>query len=132
MSFSLEVFIEDWKSYEGWAQLAKQPGVEGTSYGLTLSLLLDLSLLLHPRQLARVENNLPAYTVGSLLRLIQMESWLLHIEHLLQAANPADQLTRLAALVREFFILQPSDKHMSGRDLGRLEPTPSLMRRAIA
>jgi len=34
--------------------------------------------------------------------------------------------------VREFFILQPSGKHMSGRDLGRLEPTPSLMRRAVA
>jgi len=28
--------------------------------------------------------------------------------------------------------LQPSGKHMSGRDLGRLEPTPSLRYRAIA
>lgn len=128
----VEVFIEDWKSYEGWAQLAKQTGEEGTSYGLTLSLLLDLSLLLHPRQLARIENKLPAYTVGSLLRMIQMESWLLHVEQLLRSANPAEQLIQIAALVREFFILQPSGKHMSGRDLGRLEPTPSLMRRAVA
>lgn len=127
----VEVFIEDWKSYEGWAQLAKQTGEEGTSYGLTLSLLLDLSLLLHPRQLARIENKLPAYTVGSLLRMIQMESWLLHVEQLLCSANPAEQLIQIAALVREFFILQPSGKHMSGRDLGRLEPTPSLMRRAV-
>lgn len=127
----VEVFIEDWKSYEGWAQLAKQTGEEGTSYGLTLSLLLDLSLLLHPRQLARIENKLPAYTVGSLLRMIQMESWLLHVEQLLRSANPAEQLIQIAALVREFFILQPSGKHMSGRDLGRLEPTPSLMRRAV-
>jgi DDE superfamily endonuclease len=128
----VEVFIEDWKSYEGWAQLAKQTGEEGTSYGLTLSLLLDLCLLLHPRQLAQVENKLPAYTVGSLLRMIQMESLLGHVEQLLQSTNPAEQLTRLAALVREFFTLQPSGKHMSGRDLGRLEPTPSLKRRAIA
>lgn len=128
----VEVFIEDWKSYEGWAQLAKQPGKEGTSYGLTLSLLLDLSLLLHPRQLAQIENKLPAYTVGSLLRMIQMESWLLHVEQLLRSAHPAEQLIQIAALVREFFILQPSGKHMSGRDLGRLEPTPSLMRRAVA
>lgn len=127
----VEVFIEDWKSYEGWAQLAKQTGEEGTSYGLTLSLLLDLSLLLHPRQLARIENKLPAYTVGSLLRMIQMESWLLHVEQLLRSANPAEQLIQIAALVHEFFILQPSGKHMSGRDLGRLEPTPSLMRRAV-
>jgi hypothetical protein len=78
----VEVFIEDWKSYEGWAQLAKLTGEEGSSYGLTLSLLLDLCLLLHPRQLARVENKLPAYTVGSLLRMIQMESLLLYRTHL--------------------------------------------------
>lgn len=128
----VEVFIEDWKSYEGWAQLAKQTGEEGTSRGLSLSLLLDLCLLLHPRQLAQVEHKLPAYTVGSLLRMIQMESLLRHVEQLLQSTNPAEQLTRLAALVREFFILQPSGKHMSGRDLGRLESTPGLIHRAIA
>jgi hypothetical protein len=70
----VEVFIEDWKADEGWAQLAKQTGVEGTSQGLSLSLLLDLCRLLHPRQLAQVKRKLPAYTVGSLLRMIQMES----------------------------------------------------------
>jgi DDE superfamily endonuclease len=128
----VEVFIEDWKSYEGWAQLAKQTGEEGTSRGLSLSLLLDLCLLLHPRQLDRVEHKLPAYTVGSLLRMIQMESLLRHVEQLLQSTNPAEQLTRLATLVQEFFILQPSGKHMSGRNLGRLEATPSLINRAIA
>ena len=129
----VEVFIEDWKSYEGWAQLAKLTGEEGASYGLTLSLLLDLCLLLHPRQLARVESKLPVYTVGSLLRMIQMESLLLYIEQLLHsAAHPAEQLTLLTSHVREFFVLNPSGKHMSGRVLGRLEPTPSLKRRAIA
>lgn len=128
----VEVFIEDWKSYEGWAQLAKQPGEEGTCRGLSLSLLLDLCLLLHPRQLTQVEDKLPAYTVGSLLRMIQMESLLGHVEQLLQSNNPAEQLTRLATLVQEFFRLNPSGKHMSGRDLGRLEPTPSLRYRAIA
>jgi DDE superfamily endonuclease len=128
----VEVFIEDWKSYEGWAQLAKQTGAEGTSHGLSLSLLLDLCLLLHPRQLAQVEHKLPAYTVGSLLRMIQMESLLGHVEQLLQSTNPAEQLTQMAALVREFFTLKPSGKHMSGRNLGRLEPTPSLVYRAIA
>jgi hypothetical protein len=128
----VEVFIEDWKSYEGWAQLAKQTGKEGTSHGLSLSLLLDLCLLLHPRQLAQVEHKLPAYTVGSLLRMIQMESLLTHVEQLLQSTNPAAQLTQMAELVREFFTLKPSGKHMSGRNLGRLEPTPSLVYRAIA
>jgi DDE superfamily endonuclease len=128
----VEVFIEDWKSYEGWAQLAKQTGEEGTSHGLSLSLLLDLCLLLHPRQLAQVEHKLPAYTVGSLLRMMQMESLLGHVEQLLQSTNPAEQLTQMAALVREFFTLKPSGKHMSGRDLGRLEATPGLIHRAIA
>jgi DDE superfamily endonuclease len=128
----VEVFIEDWKSYEGWAQLAKQTGEEGTSRGLTLSLLLDLCLLLHPRQIACIESKLPAHTVGSLLRNIQMEALLLYFEQLLQAPNPAEQLNQLSQSVQEFFLLRSSGKHMSGRDLGRLEPTPSLNRRAVA
>ena len=83
-------------------------------------------------QLARIENKLPAHTVGSLLRMIQMETLLQYIERLLRSANPAEQLIRLASLVGEFFALQPSGKHMSGRNLGRLAPTPSLKHRAIA
>jgi hypothetical protein len=96
----VEVFIEDWKSYEGWAQLAKQTGKEGTSRGLTLSLLLDLCLLLHPRQIARVESKLPAYTVGILLRNIQMEAFLLYFEQLLQAPNPVEELIKLSQSVQ--------------------------------
>jgi hypothetical protein len=61
-----------------------------------------------------------------------MEAVLLQVEQLLQSVNPAEQLVRLASLVHEFFILQPSGKHMSGRNLGRLEPTPSLSHRALA
>ena len=112
--------------------MAKQPGEEGSSRGLTLSLLLDLCLLIHPEQLARVENNLPAYTVGSLQRTIQMETLLASVQQLIQSPNPAEQLTRLGQSVKEFFHLRPSDKHMSGRDLGRLEPTPTLKHRAVA
>ncbi len=128
----VEVFFEDWKSYEGWAQLAKQTGEDGSSRGLTLSLLLDLCLLLHPEQLARVENKLPAYTVGSLQRTIQMEALLTSVQQLIQAPNPDEQLMRLGRSVKEFFRLRPSGKHMSGRDLGRLEPTPTLKYRAVA
>ncbi len=128
----VEVFFEDWKSYEGWAQLAKQPDEEGSSRGLTLSLLLDLCLLLHPEQLARVEDKLPAYTVGSLQRRTQMEALLAYVRQLLQETNPAEKLTQLGELVQEVFQLRPSGKHMSGRELGRLEPTPSLLYRAIA
>lgn len=128
----VEVFFEDWKSYEGWGQLAKQPDEEGSSRGLILSLLLDLCLLLHPEQLARVEDKLPAYTVGSLQRRTQMESLLAYVQELLQEANPAQKLAQLGELVKEVLALRPSGKHMSGRDLGRLEPTPSLRYRAMA
>jgi hypothetical protein len=128
----VEVFFEDWKSYEGWGQLAKQPDEEGSSRGLILSLLLDLCLLLHPEQLARVGDKLPAYTVGSLQRKTQMETLLAYIQQLLQETNPAKKLSQLSELVKEVLALRPSGKHMSGRELGRLEPTPSLRYRAMA
>ena len=128
----VEVFFEDWKSYEGWAQLAQPTGEEGSSRGLTLSLLLDLCLLLHPEQLARVDNKLPACTVGSRQRRIQIEALLTFVQQLVQAPNPTEQLTQLSRSAKEFFGLRASGKHMSGRDLGRLEPTPHLKHRAAA
>lgn len=72
----VEVFFSDWKLYEGWGQMAKQPGEEGSSRSLTLSLLLDHALLLHPEQYARLENQLPACTVGSLRQFSQGEALL--------------------------------------------------------
>jgi hypothetical protein len=56
----VEVFFEDWRHE------AKQLDEDGSSRGLILSLLFDHCLLLHPEQTARIENKLPAYTVGSL------------------------------------------------------------------
>ena len=70
--------------------------------------------------------------MGSLLRNLQMEALLLYFEQLLQAPHPAEQLNQLSQSVQEFFLLRSSGKHMSDRDLGRLEPTPSLNRRAVA
>ncbi len=125
----VEVFFEDWKLYEGWGREAKQLDEEGSSRGLILSLLLDHCLLLHPEQTARIENKLPAYTVGSLQRKSQMDVLLEFIKTLLEHQNPADKLKELAILVDEVFQLMPSGKHMVGRDLGRLEPTASLQYR---
>ena len=126
----VEVFFEDWKLYEGWGREAKQLDEEGSSRGLILSLLFDHCLLLHPEQTARIENKLPAYTVGSLQRKSQMDVLLEFIKTLLAHPNPADKLKELAGLVDDVFQLMPSGKHMVGRDLGRLEPTPSLLCRA--
>ena len=99
---------------------------EGSSRGLILSLLFDHCLLLHPEQTARIENKLPAYTVGSLQRKSQMAVLLEFIKTVLEDQNPADKLKELAGLVDDVFQLMPSGKHMVGRDLGRMEPTASL------
>jgi hypothetical protein len=61
-----------------------------------------------------------------------METVLAYVQQLLQEANPAKKLTQLGELVKEVLALRPSEKHMSGRDLGRLEPTASLRYRAMA
>jgi len=126
----VEVFLEDWKLYEGWGNLAKQPDEEGSSRGLTLSLLCDHALILHPEQLTRQDDKQPACTVGSLRDHCKSEAFLDCIRQILAADNPAEQFEELAKTVKTLFPLAPSSKHMSGRDLGRLEPTPSLKYRA--
>ena len=122
----VEVFIQDWKSYEGWGQLTKQPDEEGSSRGLILSLLLDHCLLLHPEQLARIENKLPAYTVGSLQEITKIEVLFQFIQEIISSDNPEEELKLLAEKGKDIFKLAPSKKHMVNRNLGRLEPTPSL------
>lgn len=126
----VEVFFEDWKLYEGWGREAKQLDEEGSSRGLILSLLFDHCLLLHPEQTARIENKLPAYTVGSLQRKSQMDVLLEFIKTILEHHNPTDKLKELAELIGDVFQLMPSGKHMVGRDLGCMEPTASLQYRA--
>lgn len=128
----IEVFFADWKAHEGWRALTKQPGEEGSSRSLILSLLVDHCLLLHPDQLAQIENQRPAFTVGSLSNRVKVDSLLTIIRERVTADNPVEQLQRLAQQLEELFPLNPSAKPMSDRDMGRLEPTPSLKYRAIA
>jgi len=47
------------------------------------------------------------------------------ITSLLEDKNPGKQLKKLGEMIKEVFQLIPSDKHLSGRDLGRLCPTPA-------
>jgi hypothetical protein len=128
----VEVFFEDWKLYEGWGQSAPQWDEEGSSRGLTLSLLLDHALLLHPQQRARIENHLPACTVGSLQQHSRMDALIEAIRGIVDAEDPHQQLDEIIAVAKRLFPLRDSAKHMNGRDLGRLEPTPSLKYRAAA
>src|SRR6266581_1316845 len=126
----VEVFIQDWKSYEGWSQLTKQPGEEGACHSVILSLLVDHSLFMHPDQQAQLKNNRSAYTVGSLRAHVQAECLIDVIDDLVSADHPQDQLQRFTTALHEVFAFGQSTKHMIQRQLGRLEPTPSLKYRA--
>ena len=126
----VEVFIQDWKSYEGWSPLTKQPGEEGARHSVILSLLVDHSLFLHPDQQAQLKNNLPAYTVGSLRANVQVECLVEVIADLVSSDKPQEKLQRFTQALHEVFAFGRSKKHMIQRQLGRLEPTPSLKYRA--
>jgi hypothetical protein len=126
----VEVFVQDWKSPEGWSQLTKQPGEEGTHRSVILSLLVDQGLFYHPDQYAQFKHNLPAYPVGSLRAHVQIEYLINVIETLMSSDAPQEQLHRFTHALHEVFAFSRSKKHMSQRQLGRLEPTPSLKYRA--
>lgn len=63
---------------------------------------------------------------------MKVDSLLAIIRDLVTADNPVEQLQRLAHQLQQMFPLQPSGKHMVNRDMGRLEPTPSLKYKAFA
>ncbi len=129
----VEVFFQDWKGYEGWGQLTKHPGEEGSSRSLILSLLVDHCLFLHPTQLARFENNLPACTVGSLTTKIKVECLISVIEEIITSNEPIHQFKEFAMLLKKnAAVLSPSKKHLVGRNIGNLEPSPSLKHRRVA
>jgi DDE superfamily endonuclease len=126
----VEVFVQDWKAHEGWGTLTKQPGEEGSRRSLILSLLVDHCLLLHPDQHAQLNNNLPAYTVGSLRAKVQVECLVEVIQQVVASDDPQAQLQHLTQVLHEVFRLDRSTKHLVQRQLGRLEPTPLLKYRA--
>lgn len=126
----VEVFMQDWKGYEGWSQLTKQPGEEGARHRVILSLLVDHSLFVHPDQQDQLQNNLPAYTVGSLRGNVQVACLVDVIDDLVSSEAPQDQLKRFTQALHDVFTFGRSKKHMIQRQLGRLGPTPSLKYRA--
>ena len=122
----VEVFIQDWKGYEGWCQLAKQPGIEGSRRGVILSLLVDHCLLLHPAQIALLKDKLPAVTVGSLRDRERATAVLEAVESLVSNDESGKIVLELKMCIEDAIPLRESSKHMNARELGRLEPTESL------
>lgn len=117
----VEVFIQDWKQYEGWNQLAKQPGEEGSNRGVTLSLLSDHALLLHQDQKVLLENRRPAATVGSLREKVMMESLTGFIEEIVSSEDPKAFFEEYADKISELFGLRSSIKHLRHTDMGFLQ-----------
>ena len=111
----VEVFFQDWKTYEGWGQLTKHTGEEGSRQSLILSLLFDHCLLSHPTQAARIKDNLPVYTVGSLRNKLSIQSLLQIFEHILEQPDPKKDLAQLMKNIDKVYALRVSSKHMSGR-----------------
>jgi hypothetical protein len=109
----MEVFVQDWKSYEGWAQLTKQPGEEGARRSVILSLLVDHALFVHPDQAAQLKNNLPAYTVGSLRANVQVECLVDVIEELVSSDDPQSRLQHFTKALHEVLVFGRSKKHMT-------------------
>jgi len=64
----------------------------GSSRGLTLSLLLDRALRLHPQPRACIENHLPACTVGNRHQHSRMAALIAVIRGIVEAADPHRQL----------------------------------------
>ena len=119
----VEVFFQDWKEYEGWGQLTKHVGEEGSRQSLTLSLLFDHCLLSHPMQSARIKDNLPLYTVGSLRNQLSIQSLLHVFKHILEQPNPKAELEKLVENIDKVYKLRVSSKHMSGRSPTWESPT---------
>lgn len=113
----VEVFIQDWKQYEGWNQLAKQPGIDGSNRGVILSLLSDHALLLHEDQKVLLENKRPAATVGSLREQIMMESLKSFIEGIVSSDDPKALFEQYSDKISELFELRSSIKHLRHVDM---------------
>lgn len=129
----VEVFIQDHKANEGWGNLTKQPGKDGSYRSLTLSMLVDHCLLLHPDQMASINNKLPARTVGSLCETIKVDSILSFVEQIVYSDDPDSQFKQISVFLKDHFPkTNVSSKHMICNSWGHYKPSPSLKYRACA
>jgi hypothetical protein len=110
----VEVFIQDWKSYEGWAQLAKQRGIDGSNHGVILSLLCDHMLYFHDANLVSFESKKRAVTVGSIRNKILIESLMSFIKNIVESDDPKQLLSEFTETASKLFELRESTKHLRG------------------
>ena len=80
---------------------------------LMLSLLFDHCLILHPEQQARIKNNLPPATVGSLREKCIQQHLFATIEYIIDQPNPKNLLKELVNNIDKIYLLRDSTKHLS-------------------
>ncbi|CAM3586992.1 hypothetical protein [Legionella longbeachae] len=102
----VEVFFSDWKQYEGWCQLAKQPGIDGSNRGLILSLLTGHALL-HPDQKALLKHKLPVCTVRSLREQIRFDAIMTFIGQIIDSPDPGTALAEHVEQIKKMMLLLP-------------------------
>ncbi len=122
----VEVFIQDWKAHGGWNKLSKQQGVDSAMRGMTLSLLCEHALLLHPQQSARFKNKQPGISTGCLIQHVKGEALLNTVVDIVNSVDPRESLVEFKQAIDKVLPVYQSKKHMVGRDLGRMEASPSL------
>jgi len=120
----VEVFIQDWKSHEGWNKLAKQRDDIGSDRGVILSLMLDHALLLHDDQLALHKQNQPAATVGSLKEKATIEALCNVIEEIINAEEPQQAFENFSKSILEMFQLRDSGKHLRDNSMENIMQAP--------
>lgn len=108
----IEVFFQDWKSYEGWCNLAKQQGVEGSSRCVILSLLLDHSLFFHDAQQPCIENKLPLNTIGSIIEDSRLQIITNKISAIIDNDKPQDEFKVFQEYISCMRPRRVSEKHM--------------------
>jgi hypothetical protein len=112
----IEVFFEDWKMHEGWNNLAKQQGDEGSSRGVILSLLLDHSFLFHGIQQSCIENKLPLHTIGSLIETSKLQIINDKIAAILKSNDPRAEFQTFNRRLEHMMMSERhSEKHMCHR-----------------
>lgn len=120
----VEVFFQDWKSYEAWNNLAKQQGVEGSCRCVILSLLLDHSFFFHELQQPCIENKLPLYTIGSLTEQSRLQVIFNAISSLFSSAQPEQEFEKIKDCLLKTISLGKacSTKHLSHRGFQNILP----------
>ena len=122
----VEVFIQDWKGHAGWNRLTKHQGVKGSTRGVTLSLLCDHWLLLHPTQSARLKNKQPGLSTGCLIEHLKAEALVGTIQNIVSQEDPRAAFDAFKQALQETIEERASSKHLADAEMGRMEPSPSL------